>query len=239
MSGSCLCVFRGMTRKVIRLCPRVSSTVRLYSAGCEEPPADKCKKVGKDFPCGKPKLQAEKKPVPKPKEKFQSMWPNPFCDFDDPTCPYNPRFDDLYYIESDKAKRKYWQTWVSCPPVQIKKKKICCFEKTTLPPVMRRAHKKPQTACEVPPEDCRETKFDKCLRLKRRCHKAGRIPPTCKELPTPKDCVKPLTPYPAFSECKRLKSNARPLSECLCWNKPALCEVWAEWRKRNMASKIK
>ncbi|EDV92520.1 GH18815 [Drosophila grimshawi] len=162
--------------------------------------------------------------------KPPSMWLNPFCDEDEVYCPFNPRFDDIYYVESDKAKRKYWQTWVSCPPVQIKKKQICCFAKIRAAPLRRRKHRKPKTACPPPPL-CDDSA---CPRVKRRCHRKGRIPPDCLKVKRPLICTKPLTPYPAFSECNRLHPKALPLSECICWRRPMICEVWCEWRRRNM-----
>nr|AAL68172.1 AT31672p [Drosophila melanogaster] len=128
----------------------VNSCVR-FASGCEKKGPSRCPKVLTKFPCGKPNLQAP----PKKKRKMvkaQSMWLNPFCDPDDTACPFNPRFDDIYYVESDKAKRKYWQTWVACPPIQIKPKKICCFAKAKPAPIKRRKPSaKPSVAvCEAP-----------------------------------------------------------------------------------------
>lgn len=191
---------------------------------------DRCEKPLKEFPCGKPKKMGDQ-PILMNETKMTkppSIWLNPFCDEDDYFCPFNPRFDDIYYVESDKAKRKYWQTWVSCPPIQIKKKKICCFEKVKSMPYRRRK-RKPVTACPQP--RCNEGDCPKAIR---RCHRAGRIPPHCVKMKRPLFCTKPLTPYPAFSECTRLKPDALPLSECRCLYKPMICEVWAEWRRRSI-----
>ncbi|XP_023161852.1 uncharacterized protein LOC111593369 [Drosophila hydei] len=210
--------------------------LRMRSNEC----GDKCaggkiKKSKKPSPCGTPEGQLKKKPKVNEKKitRQPSVWLNPFCDQDDSHCPYNPRFDDIYYIESDKANRKYWQTWVACPPVAIKPKKICCFKDIKAAPLRRRTSKKPKTACPQPARCDKRLNLD-CPRVKRRCHRAGRIPPDCTPFKRPLDCTKPLTPYPAFSECKRIKPGALPLSECICWQKPMLCEAWAEWRRRSM-----
>lgn len=210
---------------------------RRLSSKCGKKEETTCEKLS--FACGKPELQGKKAPPVKVKKQFKSMWLNPFCDDEEPHCPYNPRFDDIYYVESDKASRKYWQTWVSCPPIQIKPKKICCHVKSGLPPQKRRKrHSKPKTAC-VQEETCQDPGFLECPRFKRRCHKAGRIPPSCLRTKAPSECAKPLTPYPSFSECTRLKPDALPLSECICWRKPMLCEAWVEFRRRSQEKKLK
>ncbi|KAH8414162.1 hypothetical protein KR222_010002 [Zaprionus bogoriensis] len=217
---------------------KAASIFRFMSKKCSRKTTEKekCKKALDGFPCGKPKLMGEPKPVVNEAKmsKPPSIWLNPFCEEDAVYCPFNPRFDDIYYVESDKAKRKYWQTWVSCPPLQIKKKKICCFEKLKAIPVRRRKHStKPKTACPQPPA-CESGDVEGCKKIKRRCHRDGRIPPDCLKAKRPLVCTKPLTPYPAFSECVRMKPNALPLSECICWKKPMICEAWAEWRRRSM-----
>ncbi|KAM8705706.1 hypothetical protein ACLKA7_010066 [Drosophila subpalustris] len=217
---------------------QLATAVRFKSKKCtKKVEKSKCKGSFDKFPCGKPEAMNVKKPKVNEKKmtKPASIWLNPFCDEDAPYCPFNPRFDDIYYVESDKAKRKYWQTWVSCPPLQIKKKKVCCFEKIKSAPLRRRKHasKKPKTACPQP-VTCEVKKALACPRFKRRCHRAGRIPPHCVKTKRPLMCAKPLTPYPAFSECVRMKPNALPLSECICWKKPMICEAWAEWRRRSM-----
>ncbi|EDW83403.1 uncharacterized protein Dwil_GK19110 [Drosophila willistoni] len=206
------------------------------SSSCDKKEPSTCGKVS--FICGKPEMMGKKPEPSKVKAQFKSMWLNPFCDEEEPHCPYNPRFDDIYYVESDKAARRYWQTWVSCPPLQIKPKKICCNVKSEQPPLRRRKHGKPKTAC-AQPEPCPDRSFIDCPRFKRKCHKAGRIPPSCFRSRGPSHCAKPLTPYPSFSECRRLKPEAPPLSECICWRKPMLCEAWVEFRKRAEQKKLK
>ncbi|ALC47289.1 CG33340 [Drosophila busckii] len=228
------CLRRGLCRSNVL---NAVTLQRLKSGKCgnKKGGKPKCGKI--NFTCGKPENMAPIKPPGSGKEtklpKPPSIWLNPFCDEDAVYCPFNPRFDDIYYVESDKAKRKYWQTWVSCPPLKMKKKKICCFQKLKHPP-MRKRKIKPVTACPQP-VDCANERDLKCKKLKRRCHRAGRMPPDCIPTKRPLDCTKPLTPYPSFSECTRMKPGALPLSECICWRTPMLCEAWAEWRKRSMA----
>lgn len=52
-----------------------------------------------------------------------------------------PSFDKCLYKESDKNKRKYQVTWVECPPLQIKPKKICCSAEVQHPPPVPQARR--------------------------------------------------------------------------------------------------
>ncbi|XP_017091644.2 uncharacterized protein [Drosophila bipectinata] len=207
-----------------------------FGSGCAKKGGkDRCPTVNKNYPCGRPESEPKIKRVTQP--KLKSMWLNPFCDPEDTYCPFNPRFDDIYYVESDKAKRKYWQTWVACPPINIKPKKICCYAQAKPAPVKRRKRQaRPATAC---PQPCPEHQEGSCPKIPRRCHKEGRTPSICNKNRAPADCVKPLTPYPSFSECKRSKLAAAPPQECNCTAVPMLCEVWAMYRKRALAKSRK
>ncbi|KAH8336472.1 uncharacterized protein [Drosophila kikkawai] len=212
--------------------PRIHSVVGRcvrYKSGCQKKGEDKCPKKFAKFPCGKPELIVTKKEEKKKVTKEPSMWLNPFCEPDDLHCPFNPRFDDIYYVESDKAKRKYWQTWVACPPIQIKPKKICCYAKAKPAPTKRRKPSaKPLTAC---PQPCPPKSEGDCPKLARRCHRDGRRPPTCKPGRGPSDCVKPLAPYPSYSECNHPEIRPPPAVECFCLKTPMLCEVWERYRQ--------
>ncbi|KAH8247029.1 hypothetical protein KR032_007348 [Drosophila birchii] len=219
---------RGLHRPQ-RMCGVLSNYVR-FMAGCDTPKGeDRCPKPLAKFPCGMPDMPEPPKKKPAG-TKVPSMWLNPFCEPEDPYCPFNPRFDDIYYVESDKAKRKYWQTWVACPPIQIKPKKICCFANAKAAPVKRRKPAaKPVTACE---QECPKEKDEgDCPKLARRCHRDGRKPPSCKPDRRPSNCVKPLTPYPSYSECQKPKMRPLPPVECLCLKTPMMCEVWARFRQ--------
>ncbi|EDV34013.1 uncharacterized protein Dana_GF20746 [Drosophila ananassae] len=203
-----------------------------FGSGCAKKGGkDRCPKVNKNYPCGRPEAEPE---IKKSKQKaLKSMWLNPFCDPEDTYCPFNPRFDDIYYVESDKAKRKYWQTWVACPPINIKPKKICCYAQAKPAPVKRRKRAaRPTTAC---PQPCPDPQPGSCPKIPRRCHREGRVPSKCHKNRAPADCVKPLTPYPSYSECKKRKLDPLHPKECACTVVPMLCEVWAMYRKNALA----
>ncbi|KAH8382375.1 hypothetical protein KR009_003228, partial [Drosophila setifemur] len=201
-----------------------------FSSACDSKEGgSKCPKVMTKFPCGQPELQA-KKEKKRLVIKAPSMWLNPFCDPDDTFCPFNPRFDDIYYVESDKAKRKYWQTWVACPPINIKPKKICCYAQAEPAPIKRRKPSaKPSTAC---PQPCSVPDDGDCPKLARRCYKQGRLPPSCLKERSPLNCVKPLTPYPSYSECDHPRPRDLHPTECFCLTKPMICEMWAMYRRK-------
>ncbi|EDW80445.2 uncharacterized protein Dwil_GK10491 [Drosophila willistoni] len=100
------------------------------------------------------KTQCSPKSIAKPKKEkeepfqFHHLLKQPAECCADP-CPERlPTFDECLYKESDKAARKYQVTWVECPPIQIKPKKICCFEKGKRPPIPRRKCKEPKAKCE-------------------------------------------------------------------------------------------
>ncbi|GBP09735.1 hypothetical protein EVAR_72469_1 [Eumeta japonica] len=75
-----------------------------------------------------PKKQSKAETMPgqssqlrKDESQKNSMWENPECCVD--TCPdFFPRFDELYYKTSDKLKRNYQQTWLSCPEIDFQSK---------------------------------------------------------------------------------------------------------------------
>ncbi|EDW71829.2 uncharacterized protein Dwil_GK14336 [Drosophila willistoni] len=100
------------------------------------------------------KTQCSPKSIAKPKKEkeepfqFHHLLKQPAECCADP-CPERfPTFDECLYKESDKAARKYQVAWVECPPIQIKPKKICCFEKGKRPPIPRRKRKEPKAKCE-------------------------------------------------------------------------------------------
>lgn len=69
----------------------------------------------------------------------RSMWES--VGREQPYCKHLlPRFDDLYYNPSDKC-RAYQRTWVECPIITQRLKKICCLDDIRPPEVMKRVKK--------------------------------------------------------------------------------------------------
>uniref|UniRef100_A0A0A1XI47 Transcription factor IIIB 70 kDa subunit n=1 Tax=Zeugodacus cucurbitae TaxID=28588 RepID=A0A0A1XI47_ZEUCU len=180
-----------------------------------------------DPKCGKNKLkekkdkdECDKKDKPK-----TSMWLNPECCLD--ICKdVLPRFDDLYYKPSDKAKRKYTRTWNECPDLRIAPRKICCFENISLPPIERRKKRgHPKTACPVVSSEqaCSVKSNKRCIKIRLPGCGAVRDPPKCFVIKAPVKCRKICTPYPSFSECSRPKPKPRPPVECNCLVVGPLC----------------
>lgn len=142
----------------------------------------------------------------------------------DMTCPDMDigRFDCLYK-ESDKNKRKYQVTWVECPKIQIKPKKICCFKEHIRPPIQRRPPMvKPDTACVIERE-CEDVSL--CPKIKLPHCRPVRNPPKCTASHSLTVCKKIKTPYPAFSECDRPKLRVKRRTECSCTDLAPLCLV--------------
>lgn len=182
-----------------------------------------------DPKCDEKKLKEKKDSgkCDKKEKQSTSMWLNPECCLD--ICKdVLPRFDDLYYKPSDKAKRKYTRTWNECPDLKIAPRKICCFENISLPPIERRKlGDRTKVACPAvsPEEIAKCTLKSKALCIKIRLPRCGMVrdPPKCFAIKKSSKCRKICTPYPAFSECKRPKQKPRPPVECNCLVVGPLC----------------
>uniref|UniRef100_A0A1A9WLQ0 Uncharacterized protein n=1 Tax=Glossina brevipalpis TaxID=37001 RepID=A0A1A9WLQ0_9MUSC len=220
-------------------------SVRLYKQEYPHPRKNcpiivepRCDPKNKDVCKGKDLKISDKIFTKKPKN---SMWEFPECCGN--ICREMPiRFDELYYRMSNKRTRKYPQTWVTPPTLRIKLAEIhpplCRAD--PVPRRLPRPRKKMST--------CRLADYEKNeymstnLMLKPLCRlmvcqmytkkkesdiKCGRNkfirPPTGKKVPTP---------YPCFSECKRVKPRPLRPIECKCLDKPAMCEVWERFRKQ-------
>lgn len=199
---------------------------------CAEHEDPKCAKerLNKLPPCPAKKRRMESKEI---LPERNSMWENPEC-CTDPCPDYAPRFDELYYKSSNKLQRKYQQTWIACPQLQIKPKVICNFEQLQLPAMEKRSRKeRPKTAC---PQGilkmCLDSNSKKCPQMKLANCQGVRKPPKCKRQRSPTNCKKECTPYPSYSECMREDPTAPHPVECKCLNHPMMCDVWSELRRR-------
>lgn len=175
------------------------------------------------------KKRLERKEKKQPLTVYEVYWNRPECCANECIDSY-PRFDDMYYRESDKEKRIYTQTWAECPELIIAPKPICCSEKIKLPPLCKRAPKdKPKTAC-APQMSCEPDPASPCPKITMPCCRPARQEP-CKIAKTPKDCKKFNAPSPAFSECRKGPIRPMKITECWCLAVPSMCQVWEEWRR--------
>ncbi|XP_020800581.1 uncharacterized protein LOC110177937 [Drosophila serrata] len=217
------------------LLPRLSSVIsgRLYATDHNPPPkcsdsAEGGKSCGKLQECGD--LRYEKKEPPKGEFQFHHLVKQPPECCEDPCQERSPKFDDCYYKISDKAKRVYQVTWVECPPIQIKPKKICCFKNAKHPPIQRRKRKDFVAAAECPKE-CTNVPDGPCPKIKMPgCRPVGTT--SCYIVRRKTDCTKVKTPYPAFSECSRGRIRPPKRIECNCLAIPSLCEILAEQQRQ-------
>ncbi|XP_037892133.1 uncharacterized protein LOC119639034 [Glossina fuscipes] len=165
-----------------------------------------------------------------------SMWEFPECCGN--ICRQMPiRFDELYYKMSNKRTRKYPQTWVTPPKLRIKLAEIYppLCRASPVPKRIRRPRKK-ITPCRA--ADYSGGDLMPCLLMPKPLCKLM----VCEVNKKPKKCgrnaflIKPPkgkkqpTPYPCFSECKRVKPRPLRPIECKCLDKPSMCEAWERFR---------
>ncbi|XP_075165844.1 uncharacterized protein LOC142238163 [Haematobia irritans] len=182
--------------------------------------------------CEKKDLKLDRHVLP-----LKSVWEYPAECCGNPCPELLPRFDTLYYCATDKEKREYQQTWVECPPLQIRKRKICCYDREELPPLCKRPKAEcNRTACPLDAGKlkalCCLDQMNKCPRFKLPCCRTARSPPSCKNPPSPSDCKKRCCPYPSFSECCRPCPKPKRPTECLCLATRTKCEMYAELRRK-------
>lgn len=200
--------------------------------GCRVYQEDPCKikpdccgneRLARD-PCNCKGARIWKKPVLKLQKMqpfLKSVWEYPADCCGNPCPELLPRFDTMYYEPTDKAKRQYQQTWVECPKVLIRKRRICCYDSTELPPICRRKKVDcPISACAFDSKKlailCSAGLNKRCPTIKSVCCLRGRYPPRCHKIRNPKDCKKRCCPYPAYSECCCPCPNPQKETECIC-----------------------
>lgn len=216
---------------MLKRCPHLCRD--LSRIGCTTYEGPQCSKQKlEQLPCPEGKQSLRNSPADTEKT---SIWENPEC-CTNPCPDFLPRFDELYYKTNNEQRCTYQQTWVECPKMQIKPKKVCCFEQlAALPPLVKRSPKqKPQTAClQNGSKVCTINNKDRnCPKLYMSGCQSARTIPKCKRQRSPKHCQKECTPYPSFSECLKEATMSTHPVECKCLNLPMMCEVWSEMRRR-------
>ncbi|KAH8325066.1 hypothetical protein KR074_005155 [Drosophila pseudoananassae] len=149
--------------------------------------------------------------------------------------------DLAHYKPQDMLKRKYQRTWYECV-IKKPRRKAYCVHKP--PPLPRRPRKIPRpNACNQPPfalgrldlglKKCTKKKMD-CPRFcMPNCVKETRNPPKCRRPFRGGLCTRRKCKYPSFSECRHDPiPDARPI-ECNCLARPAICDMWRFYRRRN------
>ncbi|EDV59531.1 uncharacterized protein LOC6543140 [Drosophila erecta] len=218
------------TKTQNRVIPSFASVVSQRAFAEDHNPSPKCsnqsgKGCGNFTACGDPRFA--KKAAPKKGDGFQFhhlIKAPPECCID-PCAERFPPYDQCYYKISDKAARKYQVTWVECPPIQIKPKKICCYEAGARPPIPRRKRKEFVPKCQENVE-CPSEEGD-CPRIKMPgCRPVDNV--SCHVVRRKTDCVKVKAPYPSFSECAHPPLRKPRAIECNCLDVPSSCDLIRE-----------
>lgn len=180
----------------------------------------------------------KKKELKETVEPFKSMWNYPKECCRNPCPEMLPRFDEMHWCPTDKLKREYQQTWIECPFMPKRKRKVCAFQDLGLPPICRRERKKPPPATAHPYDSlkmkavCGIGSDLKCQRIQMPCCRPCRIPPRCTSTRQIQPCQKFCCPYPAYSECSRAKIKPLRQVECKCLQESSMCEVYDYLRRK-------
>ncbi|XP_017044489.1 uncharacterized protein LOC108090371 [Drosophila ficusphila] len=181
-----------------------------------------------------------KKVKEKPEKPFRSMWEPPCETEEQPFCKdMLPRFDAMYY--NPCYPRCYQRTWVECPPVKQRLKKVCCLDGIKPPEVLYRNTDPCLKTCGLPLKElgppCEEVDWErdpcgKCPKKSSPCCKPPRCNPHCRRSRKLSQCTKLRAPYPSFSE---KRPWVRPLRkrECNCLEKLPQCIIIREEKKRD------
>ncbi|XP_016970206.1 uncharacterized protein LOC108038021 [Drosophila rhopaloa] len=176
-----------------------------------------------------------------PQKPFRSMWEPPCQTDEQPFCKDKlPRFDAIYYHPSNKC-RCYQRTWVECPPVKQRLKKVCCLDSINPPEVRYRIKDPCWEACEKPnicpmlickKDDLERDPTGQCSRLYWPCCKPARCDPHCRYRRGPTKCTKLRAPFPSYSEVGRWARPRRRI-ECHCLDTVPQCVALQERMKRD------
>ncbi|KAL7738150.1 hypothetical protein ACLKA6_006493 [Drosophila palustris] len=168
----------------------------------------------------------------KKRPPFRSMWEPPCEPHEQKYClEMLPRFDEMFYKPSNKD-RCFQRTWVECPPIKERLKKVCCLDGIEKPEIQRRVKLPcPPTTCTFDYSRMRhicqkaEPNLEgKCTKTFWPCCKPARCPPICHRDRKRLDCLRLRTPGKCFSECRRWQ-RPRRAREC---NRlvPSVCEAF-------------
>ncbi|XP_017044492.1 uncharacterized protein LOC108090373 [Drosophila ficusphila] len=225
------------TRTRSHLVPRFVGVVsqRFYAEDHNPSPkcsaaADSGKGCGKFHGCGDPRYEKKEPPPQEDTFQFHHLVKMPADCCDDPCRERYPPYDQCYYEISDKAKRKYQVTWVECPPIQIKPKKICCFEAAKHPPITRRKRKEFVADAKCPQEETCPVASGPCPKITLPGCKAVKDT-SCYIVRRKTDCTKVKAPYPSFSECSHAAIRKPRGIECNCLAVPSACDLLRETMK--------
>ncbi|XP_067633683.1 uncharacterized protein [Eurosta solidaginis] len=173
--------------------------------------------------CSEEVLKAKSKTKPceekvKPADVPPECCPNPCIDM-------LPRFDDLYYAPSDKN-RKYQITWCEFGELQTLNWPICCYQEFDVPKPERRKIVRKNIAqsemCEMA-RQCPNNVHPQCAKIVWPGCRTKRCEFKCRIFREKDDCKKPCTPYPSFSECKKLPPRPMRPIECDCLKVKDFC----------------
>ncbi|XP_034475700.1 uncharacterized protein LOC117782773 [Drosophila innubila] len=174
----------------------------------------------------------------KERPPFRSMWEPPCEPHEQKYCTdMLPRFDEMFYHPSDKN-RSFQRTWIECPPIRERLKKVCCLDGIEPPEIQRRVKVPcPETTCTFDyarmRHICKKAEPNlegKCKKTFWPCCKAARCPPHCQQTRKLNPCLRLRPPSKSFSETRKWQ-RPRRVRECDRLH-PSNCEAIREANKR-------
>lgn len=173
------------------------------------------------------------------KPPHKSMWEPPFRPYEAYCKGMLPRFDAIYYKPSNKSKL-YQRTWLECPPVRERFKKVCCLDGIQPPEVEKRVKVKcPSVACRFDYSRMRHIYYNrdidptaKCSKIQLPCCKAVRGTSDCRRTRKKEICRRLRPPLPCYSDLHR---HDKPRSRFECpVRKISICEAFHLQRRRKV-----